>query len=93
MKIITIALLFQFLLSCWPKVNIIVGIIFYLRWCPSEENNRKIYNQKYNWRSIWNGTCQAICYISMTEACRCLSCGWENVQNLEHTLMKISHLI
>ena len=23
MKIITIALLFQFLLSCWPKVNII----------------------------------------------------------------------
>ena len=30
MKIITIALLFQFLLSCWPNVNIITYLWFIL---------------------------------------------------------------
>ena len=48
MKIITIALLFQFLLSCWPKVNIITS-----RW----------YNNGLNIETavhVWNTTCKSI---------------------------------
>ena len=37
MKIITIALLFQFLLSCWPKVNITIKACIAHRNAPKYE--------------------------------------------------------